>query len=349
MDGLMSRDSFRESVFKRDNYECVLCKEPAQDAHHIVERRLFDDGGYYLNNGVSVCGPCHIKCEETTVSCSEVREAAGIEKTILPLHLYPDQEYDKWGNPILPNGMRLRGELFGDESVQKILKQGNVLHLFSKYVKYPRTYHLPWSPGLTNDDRLMPSLKAFEGQRVVVTIKMDGENTSWYNDHTHVRSLDKTSPHGSRAWAKNMWSNISYEIPEGWRICVENVYAKHSIHYKNLESFVYGFSIWNENNICLSWDETVEWFELLGITPSPVIYDGIWDEETIKGLYTSTFNGDECEGYVVRVADAFPFTDFRKKLGKYVRANHVQTHGHWIREAMVVNELRGESNEGNED
>ncbi len=76
MTKLLTRDQFRESVFERDNYQCVVCQSPAQDAHHILERRLFPDGGYYMNNGVSVCGPCHIKCEETTISCETVREAA---------------------------------------------------------------------------------------------------------------------------------------------------------------------------------------------------------------------------------------------------------------------------------
>ena len=65
---LLDRDTFREAVFKRDGYLCVLCKAPAQDAHHIIERRLWPDSGYYLENGVSLCGPCHLKAEMTDVS-----------------------------------------------------------------------------------------------------------------------------------------------------------------------------------------------------------------------------------------------------------------------------------------
>jgi hypothetical protein len=84
--------------------------------------------------------------------------------------------------------MRLRGELFDDESVQKILSP--VLHLFLDYVKYPRTYHLPWSPGMTKDDRQIKSIDVFEGKDIVVTLKMDGENTNWYKDYCHARSLE---------------------------------------------------------------------------------------------------------------------------------------------------------------
>lgn len=53
---LLTRDDFREFVFKRDNHKCVVCGEPAVDAHHILERRLFHDSGYYLDNGASLCG-----------------------------------------------------------------------------------------------------------------------------------------------------------------------------------------------------------------------------------------------------------------------------------------------------
>ena len=48
----------------------------------------------------------------------------------------------------------------------------------SQKYKYPRTYHVPWSPGTTSDDRLLKSVDQFVGKRVVVTEKMDGENTT---------------------------------------------------------------------------------------------------------------------------------------------------------------------------
>lgn len=136
---LMTRDDFREGVFARDGYKCVFCDEKALDAHHILERRLWPDYGYYLNNGASVCEEHHLACEMTTISVEDVRISCGITKPIIPPHLYSDQSYDKWGNPVLVNGRRLKGELFFDESVQKIMKQGGVLDLFDQYVKYNRT------------------------------------------------------------------------------------------------------------------------------------------------------------------------------------------------------------------
>lgn len=342
MNKLLTRDDFRNGVFERDNHTCVFCDKPAGDAHHILERRLWGESlGYYLNNGASVCNDHHLECEMTTISVEEVREACNIEKPVLPPHLYADQVYDKWGNIVLPNMQRLKGELFLDESVQKILKRGGVLDLFTDLVKYPRTYHLQWSQGMNDDDRMMPNLDAFEGQPVVVTEKMDGENSTIYTNYFHARSVDSKN-HESRNWVKNFISTWQFEIPEGWRVCAENMYSEHSIKYSDLESYLYGFSIWNENNECLSWADTKEWFSILhpDLKTVPVLYEGIFDKEKILALWNDSMY-DAHEGYVVRVADSFPMRDFRFKVGKFVRKDHVMTGTHWrFGKRMVVNGLK---------
>lgn len=337
---LLTRDEFREGVFKRDNHQCVFCDKPAVDAHHIIERRLFDNGGYFINNGASVCADHHVQCEMTLISVEDVRIACGITSIVVPSHLYPDQPYDKWGNPILPNGQRMRGELFFDVSVQKILKQGNVLELFTSYIKYPRTYHFAWSQSVRDDDRIIESLEEFEGKRVIVSIKMDGENTTMYPDYYHARSIDGRS-HPSRDWAKNFWSKIRYDIPEGWRITCENLYAEHSIRYEDLPSFIMGFGMWNDRNELIAWDEMIEWFELLNIPPVQVIYDGIWDEKKIQSLIEK-MDFSKNEGAVVRLAEKIPYAEFRTKVAKFVRKNHIMTEKHWMYgQAVVPNKMKG--------
>ena len=209
---LIDRDSFREGVFLRDHHKCVICQQPATAAHHILERRLFSDGGYYISNGASLCDPCHILAEETTLSCETIREACGVIKAILPPDLYEDATYDKWGNQILPNGQRLRGELFNDESVQKILTQGGVLSCFTWKVRAARTRHLPWSQGVNDDDRVLDNLSAFIGKRVICSIKMDGESTTMGCDYIHARSPDsKCDP--TRTWVYNLHATIRHDIP----------------------------------------------------------------------------------------------------------------------------------------
>ena len=336
---LLTRDQFRTETFERDSYKCVICGELAKDAHHILERRLFSDGGYYIDNGASLCEKHHIEAEKTILSANELRDIIGISKIVLPEHLYTDQNYDKWGNIILENGQRIAGELFNDESVQKILKEGDVLKLFLNYVKYPRTYHLPWSEGKTKDDKSLINCSFFIGKRVVVSLKMDGENTTMYSNYIHARSIDSNN-HPSRNFVKKIHGTIMGDIPEGWRVCGENLYAKHSIFYHDLQSYFYIFSIWNDKNQCLSWDETVEWSNLLDLPVVPVLYDGIYDELIIKKLFKNEYNGNEMEGYVMRLADSFNYKDFKSNVAKYVRTNHVHTHGHWMRSKIVPNKLK---------
>lgn len=335
---LLTRDEFREGVFARDGHKCVFCGKTAEqtpegklDAHHIIERRLWNNGGYFLDNGATVCEEHHLLCEQTVYSVEDVRLAAGITKIVVPDQFYPEQPIDKWGNYILEDGSRTFGELFFDESVQKVLGQGGVLSLFKPYVKYGRTFHLPYSPGLHDDDKALKDTSQFEGKEVVITMKMDGENTTCYWDgHIHARSIDSRGGE-DRAWVKKfLTENVCYNLPQGWRVCGENLWAEHSIHYEDLKSYFLGFSIWNERNECLPWDETLEWFELLGITPVPVLWEGIWITKHMQSIHVDLgmdFTKDE--GYVVRVASGFKYGDFKSSVAKFVRAGHVQTVRHW--------------------
>jgi hypothetical protein len=325
-DKLLTREKFKDEVFKRDNNSCVVCKNSAKDAHHIIERRLWPDGGYYLSNGVSLCELHHLEAESTSLSAESLRAFAKIEKTLLPPHLYKDNNYDKWGNIILPNGNRVRGELFFDQSVQKILDP-EIKKLFIKYIKYPRTFHIPHSQGVLSDDKVLSDYSIFENKVVVITEKLDGENSTIYNDYFHARSIDSSS-HPSQAWVRNFAASVGAQLPENYRLCGENLYATHSIVYNELETYFYGFSIWDDLNRCLSWEETLLWFSLLGITPVKTLYRGLFSieklEEIIKNLNTA-----KQEGFVIRLEDSFPYSDFKQSVGKYVRKNHVTAQTHW--------------------
>jgi hypothetical protein len=338
---LLSREEFKASVFKRDGGCCVICQESAVDAHHIIDRSLWENGGYYLSNGVGLCEKHHLDAEMTLVSCSELREAAGIPEVLLPEHFYAGEHYDHWGNILLPSGMRIKGELFGQENVQRILKQAGVLNQFLEYVKYPRTYHLSFSEGLQNDDKKHQDDSFFNGKEVVVTEKIDGECSSLYTDYIHARSID-SKHHDSRNWLKALHGTIAHDIPKGYRVCGENMYATHSIHYTNLNSYFYVYSVWDENNCMLSWDETVEWCSLLGLEHVPVIYKGLWDKNTVHMIYEDykIKTVDEVEGYVVRLPGRIFYKDFRMSFGKFVRRAHVNTSEHWMTQAIIPNGLR---------
>ncbi len=205
--------------------------------------------------------------------------------------------------------------------------------------KYPRTSHLPWSPGRSEDDISLDSILHLEQlEDVVVTEKLDGENTTLYHDYLHARSVDSKS-HPSRDWLKQFHATIRHNIPEDFRICGENVYAKHSIFYDALTTYFYVFAIF-QGDMCLSWDDTLEWSQLIGLEIVPVFYRGKWDEEAIKACWsgTSAFGAAQ-EGYVVRNAGSFKCDEFQKNMAKYVRPGHVTTDQHWMHKAVQPNTL----------
>lgn len=203
-------------------------------------------------------------------------------------------------------------------------------------IKYPRTMHLPWSPGLQNDDRIITSLVGLEGREVVVTEKMDGENTTMYRDNIHARSIDGRH-HSSRDWVKGFWGEKQWLIPPGTRICGENVFARHSIAYDDLETYFYAFGLW-DNNKCLHWDVSLALFDTWGFTPVKTLWRGEFSRAALHEV-EAALDMDRQEGYVVRVVDAFDASEFNSKVAKYVRKGHVQTNKHWMHSGITPNTL----------
>ncbi|WP_035850863.1 RNA ligase family protein [Kitasatospora azatica] len=202
-------------------------------------------------------------------------------------------------------------------------------------VHYPRTPHLPWSPGASADDVRVGGLAELRGREVVVTEKLDGENTTLYPDGLHARSLD-SAHHPSRAWVKGLQGRIGPAIPAGWRVCGENLYARHSIAYRELDSWFYGFSVWDDQDRCLDWDSTVRLLRRLGVPAPRVLWRGAFDERALRGLRLDT---ERQEGYVVRTVEGFGRAQFGERVAKWVRPRHVQTDAHWMHAAVVENGL----------
>ncbi|MET9464644.1 RNA ligase family protein [Streptomyces sp. NPDC006544] len=199
---------------------------------------------------------------------------------------------------------------------------------------YPRTPHLPWSPGATSDDVRTTGVDGLAGREVVVTEKLDGENTTLYADGLHARSLD-SGHHPSRAWVKGLQSRIGAGIPAGWRVCGENVYARHSLAYEELDAWFYGFSVWDGER-CLDWDRTVRFLRGLGVPGPRVLWRGVFDERALRRLRLDTARQ---EGYVIRTAAGFERADFGRRVAKWVRGGHVRTDTHWMYAPVVANGL----------
>lgn len=202
--------------------------------------------------------------------------------------------------------------------------------------KYPRTPHLPFSQGMTNDDKVLSNTLHFQGRPVVITEKMDGENTTIYQNYYHARSLD--SKHKEyHSWLLRFLSEKQYLIPEDMHICGEYLYAKHSIKYENLVSYFYGFSAWKKD-FCLDWESTLLFFQKIGIVPVPQLYVGIYSDDVVKEVAQRVIKSGG-EGVVVRSLSGFYYKDFSKNVAKFVRKNHVQTQKHWSLKEIETNKL----------
>jgi ATP-dependent RNA circularization protein (DNA/RNA ligase family) len=192
--------------------------------------------------------------------------------------------------------------------------------------KHPRTFHLPWTEEMHSDDKILKSTAVFYGKEVVVTEKRDGENTSLYTDSSiHARSLTGTS-HAWQDAIKAMWAEKCRDLPDGWRVVGENLYAQHSIRYENLKQWIEVFALFDEQNTALSWDETVEWCEMLGLIHVPVLWRGTWDENQIRQIGPQ-LDCKRQEGYVVRVTSQIPHSNWSTYVAKWVR----KTKEHWTK------------------
>ncbi|MEH6740573.1 MAG: RNA ligase family protein [Sulfitobacter sp.] len=204
--------------------------------------------------------------------------------------------------------------------------------------KYGRTYHLPISPGVMSDDKILRDLTALTtASEVVFTEKMDGENTTIHHAGCHARSPD-SGYHASRDWVKALAAGISPNLATNERIVGEYLFARHSVAYDNLQSYFIGFA-WIIDGTVQAWDATLERFSTLGIQPVSVLHRGPFNDAAVNAVL-GDLDLSKQEGFVVRTTSEFQEANMATHMAKYVRADHVQSETHWMRAEIVKNELQ---------
>jgi len=204
--------------------------------------------------------------------------------------------------------------------------------------KYNRTYHLPWSVGATNDDRISKDVSSLIGVDIVITEKLDGENCGMTNDGVYARSHAAFT---TSAWSREVRQlhelKVKGQLEEDVFIFGENMEGIHSIEYANLKSYFYIFGV-RDNNIWIPWKSVEEYSYLLDIPIVPVLFKGkVESEKELKELVEKLVSepselGGEREGIVIRNAGMFHNDDFKDNVMKWVRKDHVQTTTHWTRD-----------------
>lgn len=211
--------------------------------------------------------------------------------------------------------------------------------------KYPRTAHLPYSPGGTSDDRRIESVEGFLCTSIVLTEKMDGSNVCLEREACFARSHASAPNHPSFDAFKAMHAVVRSRIGEGIQIFGEWLYAKHSIAYDQLPSYLMVFGVRDiVKGTWASWAEVEMWADELGAPTVPVLAKEEWlnREWKLQQLVESLASmpsrcGGSREGIVVRKAGEFSDADFATSVAKWVRKDHVQTEDHWKNQAIVRN------------
>lgn len=329
---LLSRAEFRDRALERDDGQCVVpwCTQPADDVHHIIERRCWPNDGTYLRNAASVCNPHHQAAEDNYI---------------------PPQAFWKWIglDPLTPPEMDHDVNKWGDEFETPPWED------YRDRIKYPSTGHLPFSPEWDDTRADFRSVDPFIDVPLVVTIKMDGSNAMVTRDRVAARN-GKHAEHQSFDYLKQMHANFAHKIPEHLQIFGEWLFARHSIHYTNgdcdcedsgppLESYFQIFGVYDQRfNLWLSWPAVEEWADTLGFPTVPVVtrtqYDAPYELfESLPEIAQSVVDRGH-EGITVRTKYPYHYGQFGNRLAKYVRDGHVDPDAdHWKHKPVMQNEL----------
>lgn len=214
--------------------------------------------------------------------------------------------------------------------------------------KYGRTFHYPFSPGTTSDDRINHDYWQDLGEikKVVHTEKLDGENTCLNRYGVFARSHASPTIHPWANYLKERWNSFKNDLGEV-EIFGENIYAIHSIQYAEIEHHFYVFGV-RVLDQWLSWEEIEFYAGLLDFPTVPVLGEGIVEEHREQSFKEevltitqapSTFQStdviteESCsmEGIVTRNVEAYTVDDFKRNVFKFVRKDHVKTDQHWSR------------------
>ncbi len=197
--------------------------------------------------------------------------------------------------------------------------------------KYPRTYHLPYSPGGTKDDKRLESASHFVGRLVVILEKMDGGNGCMTREACFSRSHSGNTHNPIFDPAKSMWATKQWNIEVALSIFFEWLFYTHSIHYASLPApaMIFG-ARYDETEVWMSWEDVCIYATCLELPTVPVLWAGMIESEEQLQELVETFAsepsacGGEREGVVVRLADAFEDDNFQSSVAKWVRSSHIQ-------------------------
>ena len=213
---------------------------------------------------------------------------------------------------------------------------------------YPSTRHWPESLSVHRDDHYHRDPGFFVGKRVVITEKLDGGITQFADGKVYARSSIAPTSQGWFSYVKSVTLPKLYYMDPAYQLIGEDLFGVHSIEYDELPDsfFLFHVLVRDRQNIgtentdgdrFMSWDFVDLMAHAKELRTVPKLFEGEFGstDEITKWFFDEIKKpsalGPVREGFVMRIADEFPFSEFGLNNCKFVRANHVQTDEHWSR------------------
>lgn len=232
------------------------------------------------------------------------------------------------------------------------------------FIKYPRTPHLFGSRGAADDKHLSEedSLRLIADSSLIVEEKLDGTNVGlhFHSDGEMILQcrghLIAEGMHRQydlfKHWAKIKCRTWEEHLEDRFILFGEWLFARHSVHYLQLDHYFYEFDIYDKfTNAFLDLEQRLVLIEKLGVHTVPVVYVGPADKEQLQGLIgPSQFDGrfenpwtgqtDRLmEGLYLRT-EADGVVTGRAKFVRPEFVEKVKRSTHWQYQPMVPNLLK---------
>jgi hypothetical protein len=232
------------------------------------------------------------------------------------------------------------------------------------FIKYPRTPHLFGSTGTDDDKHLdeADSERFIADESLIVEEKIDGTNVGLHFSSAGELVLqcrghlitEGMHPQYDlfKQWAAVKRLVLEEQLEDRFILFGEWVYARHSVHYRQLTHYFFEFDIYDkQSRAFLSLERRLDRLAGTGIETVPVLHTGAIDRERLQkligpSLFDSQFHNPQTnrvdplmEGLYLRT-EAGGAVSGRAKFVRPEFVEKVKQSTHWQYQEMVPNLLR---------
>jgi len=235
------------------------------------------------------------------------------------------------------------------------------------FTKYPRTPHLFGAKGTDDDKRLCDadSLQLLSDESLIVEEKIDGTNVGIHfaSGEMILQCRGHLITEGMhpqydlfKQWAATKTRMLHLRLQDRYILFGEWVYARHSIHYRQLTHYFFEFDIYDkEQNVFLDLARRMDLLGGTGIETVPVLHQGALNREVLPQLigpsqFDSRFENpftkrpdNLMEGLYLRTEAAGVVTG-RAKMVRPEFVEKIKQSTHWQHQRMTPNTLATDVN-----